>query len=329
MKIGLTYDLVGEHPPYFNAPPDYYGEFHSEESIRILKETLEGLGHEVDRIGNIKQLVHFIVSQNAVDIVFNVAEGIWGRSREAQVPALLEAFQIPYTFSDPLTLSVCLDKAVTKRLMQSEGIATPAFHVISDPSQFDQKIEASLKYPLFVKPLREGTSKGINSQSIIENRQELFSRVQFLISLYKQPVMVEEYLPGREFTIGIIGSGAEAHILGAVEIIVTDSQEKVYGFLQKEECEDRVLYKPVETRAVLDTISELALRAYRAVDCQDAGRVDIRFDKKGDPHFLEINPLPGLHPITSDLSIIATQVGVAYEQLIAEILRSAFQRWSL
>jgi D-alanine-D-alanine ligase len=327
MKIGLTYDLRSEYTAYINDPDDYYVEFDSEETIVCLEQAMSSLGHQALRIGNVHKLIHFLVArEQSVDLVFNIAEGRWGRSREAQVPAILEAFQIPYTFSDPLTTSVCLDKAMAKRLLQTERLATPQFWIASSRSELESKLEHLLGFPLFIKPLHEGTSKGISSKSIVLTPAELIAHAAALLEKYRQPVLIEEYLPGREFTVGILGSDNEAKVLGIVEIALVDKNEQVYGFIQKEESEHRVLYKPIELAPLAERMSELALSAYITVGCRDAGRVDIRLDKEGNPQVLEINPLPGMHPTHSDLPIIAKQAGVTYEQLIARILEFAAER---
>jgi D-alanine-D-alanine ligase len=330
MKVGLTYDLRDEYPPCVNAPPDYYAEFDTEENINYLATAIESCGHQVRRIGNVYRLVRFVAEGGSVDIVFNMAEGLWGRSREAQIPAILEAHRIPYTGSDPLTLALCLDKAMTKRLWQNAGLPTPDFCVVSDMAELDEAREDLPSFPLFVKPVHEGASKGIGVESIVESDRELRARVEQLLTWYQQPVLIEEFLPGREFTIGILGNGRKARVLGIGEIILS-SLDRVYGFVQKEEWEARVPRKliPVESPPLKNELSELALRAYHAVGCRDLGRLEIRLDKKGSPQLLEINPIVGLHPTHSSLSNIATQAGLSYEELIGEILEHAINRWGL
>jgi len=327
MKVGLTYDLRDKHPPYVNAPPDYYAEFDSEENIRHLETAIEGLGHQVCRIGNVYKLVRFIVEGKSVDIVFNMAEGLWGRAREAQVPAILEAFRVPYTGSEPLTLALCLDKAMAKRIWQSAGLPTPDFCVVADIAELDQAREDLPSFPLFVKPVHEGASKGIGIEAIVESERELYDRVKWVLTWYEQPVLIEEFLPGREFTVGILGNGRKARVLGIGEIVLT-SLDRVYGFVQKEGWEARVPNKliPVESTSLRNRLSELALQAYLAVGCRDLGRLEIRLDKNGNPQLLEINPIVGLHPTHSSLPIIAMRAGLSYEELISEILEHAINR---
>jgi len=330
LEVGLTYDLRNEYPPYASAPPDYYGEFDSEETVRYLEATIESLGHRVCRIGNADRLVRFIAEDKSVDIVFNIAEGMWGRAREAQVPAILEAFRIPYTFSDPLTLALCLDKAMTKRLWRCEGLPTPDFCVVSEIAELDQARRGLPDFPLFVKPAYEGSSKGISIESIIEADQELYERVEWVLTLYQQPAMIEEFLPGREFTVGILGNEREARVLGVAEV-TTVSQVRVNCFVHKEEWQafTQEKFVLVESVSLKNKLSELALQAYLAVGCRDLGRVDIRLDKDGNPQLLEINPLTGLHPTRSALPIIGRQVGISFKEMIAEILQHAIERWSL
>jgi D-alanine-D-alanine ligase len=329
VRVGLTYDLRDDYPPYVNAPPDYYAEFDTEENINHLATAIESLGHQVCRIGNVYQLVRFVAEGRSVDIVFNMAEGLWGRDREAQVPAILEAYRIPYTGSDPLTLALCLDKAMTKRLWQSAGLPTPEFCSVADMAELDQARDNLPGFPLFVKPVHEGASKGIGVESIVESDRELRARVEWVLTWYQQPALIEEFLPGREFTVGILGNGRQAKVLGIGEIILT-SLDRVYGFNQKEGWEARVPKKliPVKAGALESALSELALRAYHAVNCRDLGRLEIRLDKNGNPQLLEINPIVGLHPTHASLPIIATQAGISYEELIAEILEHAINRGS-
>jgi D-alanine-D-alanine ligase len=327
MNVGLTYDLRDDYPPYANAPPDYYGEFDSEENIDYLADAIASAGHHVSRIGNVYKLVRFLAEGGSVDIAFNMTEGLWGRARESQVPALLEAYRIPYTGSDPLTLALCLDKAMTKQIWQREGLPTADFCIVSDGADWDRVREALPDFPLFVKPLHEGSSKGISVESIVESERELSERIAWTLEWYQQPVLVEAFLPGREFTVGVLGNGRAAQTLGAAEVTIV-SQYRVNGFVEKEEWEASGVEKfiPVESSALRNRLSELALRAYLAVGCRDLGRVDIRLDKDDEPQLLEINPVVGLHPTHSALPVIASQEGLSFEDMIARILEHAIHR---
>jgi D-alanine-D-alanine ligase len=325
LKFGLTFDLRNNQKFNEDYPRDYFGEFDTIDTIQYLENTLIKIGYNVDRIGNIESLVKYLTNGNRVDFVFNIAEGIQSRSRESQIPCLLDAFNIPYTFSDPLTLALTLDKGVAKRVLKSEGIPTPKYF-IANSEDIDPNIIDALGWPLFVKPIHEGTSKGINSQSIVESTEQLKKQVACVIKNYKQPALIEEYLPGREFTVGLIGTGKEARVLGILEINILD-ESNVYGFDQKEECETQVFYELMQPSNLFSELSEIALSSYSIMECRDAGRVDIRLDKNQNPQIIEINPIPGLHPTHSDLPIISSQLGLSYEDLISEILHSALTRY--
>ncbi|MGE5893289.1 MAG: D-alanine--D-alanine ligase family protein [bacterium] len=327
MKIGLTYDLRKEYTD-MGFTEEETAEFDSEETINSLEETIRNLGHETIRIGNIYELVRRIASGERWEFVFNVTEGLHGRSREAQVPALLEAFNIPYTFSDPLTLSLCLDKAMTKRIVRDAGIPTPDFAVIQSLHELEgSELPNKGKFPLFVKPVAEGTGKGVTADSIIRDMDALKRQVRKLLIRYNQPVLIETFLPGKEFTVGILGTGSDARAIGALEVkLLKNAEPGVYSFMNKELCEERVKYVLVEKTKILKEAVDVALRAYRALGCRDAGRVDLKTDGDGKICFVEMNPLAGLHPTHSDLPILCTQVGIPYSVLISGIIESALKR---
>lgn len=321
MKIGFTYDLRSKHQPDKDSPSDYYGEYESDETVAGITEALVSLGHEVIQIGNISALTNFLAEGKSVDLVFNMAEGRYGRARESQVPSLLEAHQIPYTFSDPLTLAICLDKGLTKSILKSAQIPTPAYQILEP----NTPVKTNLAYPIFLKPLYEGTSKGISEKSILYTETELISRTKWLWTEYKQPVLLEKYLPGREFTVGIVGTGKNARVLGMMEVLLKD-KKKVYGFSQKEDYAHLVSYKFEIESTLEDKLSKMALASWRTLECRDGGRVDIRLDEKGNPQVLELNTLPGLHFRDSDLPIIARSIGMSFATLLDEILSHAIKR---
>ena len=325
MDVGLTYDLRDDYPPDPGAPADEYAEFDPLEIIEAVERALASLGYRPRRIGHIHQLVRFLAAGESVYIVLNIAEWLGGRSREAQVPALLEAARIPYTFSDPLTLALCLDKPLTKHVWLAQGLPTPPFAVIGSAAEIEAALAVLPTFPLFVKPAYEGTSKGISNESRVTSRAALVERVNWVLHQYHEPALVEPYLPGQEFTVAILGNGEAAEALGAQEIRLRDPDE-VYGFEQKEHCEVRVEYQPVVDSDRSRQLCDLGLRAYHAVGCRDAGRVDIRLDQNGDPQLLEINPLPGLDPDYSSLPMIARYRGLSFEQLIAKIMQHALER---
>lgn len=322
-RIGLVYDLRTD---YLSAgfTEAEVAEFDTESTIESLHQTIESLGYEVERIGNGWALCKALAGGKRWDMVFTIAEGLKGRSREAQVPALLELYQIPYTFSDPLICAATLDKAVAKKLVAFEGLSTAPFAVIRSPEEIDTM---PLRYPLFAKPLAEGTGKGIDQNSKADTPVQLKELCQCLLRQYKQPVLVEEYLPGREFTVGIVGTGPKARVIGTMEIELAEKKEPlIYSYLNKEECETRIRYSALREPTLKESIETLALGCYQVLECRDAGRVDIRCDGDNRPYFLEVNPLAGLHPTHSDLPMIAAQEGLSYSELIGAILQSAFER---
>lgn len=322
MIIGLTYDLRDEYLK-MGFSEDETAEFDREDTISNIETTLAELGYQTNRIGHIKNLVSRLNNGDRWDLVFNIAEGMYGSGREAQVPALLDAYRIPYVFSGPLILALTLDKALTKIIVKDAGVATPDHAVVYNRTDI-QKVK--LPYPLFVKPLAEGTGKGIDPESVISTPEQLEKKCIELLDRYLQPVLVETYLSGREFTAGIVGTGDEARCVGVIEIILKENAEKgVYSYVNKEECEERIIYSLTDQDAV-DACSELALRAWKCLRAEDGGRVDIRFDQHGKPHFLEINPLAGMHPEHSDLPILAGLYGIHYRELMRMIMDSAVKK---
>jgi D-alanine-D-alanine ligase len=322
MIIGLTYDLRDEYLA-MGFSEDETAEFDRESTISSIETTLAGLGYQTDRIGHIRNLVHRLNQGDRWDLVFNIAEGMYGEGREAQVPALLDAYRIPYVFSGPLVLALTLNKALTKIIVKESGVATPDHAVIYVPSDIPS---VNLPFPLFVKPLAEGTGKGIDPESVIEGPEQLKKKCTELLDRYHQPVLVETYLSGREFTAGIVGTGNEARCIGVIEIILKDNAEKgVYSYVNKEECEERIIYSLTDQEAA-DACSELALHAWRCLRAEDGGRIDIRFDHLGKPYFLEINPLAGMHPEHSDLPILAGLNGIHYRELMKMIMDSAVKK---
>ncbi|MFP4345892.1 MAG: D-alanine--D-alanine ligase [Anaerolineales bacterium] len=325
MKIGLTFDLAEEQQPGPGAPPDACAEFDTEESIGYLEGAIAGLGYEVRRIGNLQALLHFLLQGESVDLVFNMAEGSRGRSREAQVPALLEAHGIPYTGSDPLTLALCLDKAMAKRVWQRAGLPTPDFAVVPEAGALG---DADLPpFPLFVKPLHEGTSKGIDPGSVVHSAEVLGERVAWIVETYRQPALVEAFLPGREFSVGILGSGTGARVIGVTEIRV-DSVKGIVDFREKQSWDGlgEGVFVPLAEGSLRQRLADLALRAYRVLECRDLGRVDLRLDAQGEPALLELNPIVGLHPLGSVMPILARQAGMSFDALVASIIDQALCR---
>ncbi|GAB4542859.1 MAG: ATP-grasp domain-containing protein [Thermodesulfovibrionia bacterium] len=326
MIIGMTYDLKKDYLEMGFSKEDV-AEFDSEETIDAIAEALKSLGYDVIRIGNVYELTKRLLMGERWDMVFNIAEGLYGRNREAQIPALLEAYNIPYTFSDPLTLSLCLDKGMAKRVVRDGGIPTPEFLTVRRIDEIDGFDSAGIRFPVITKPIAEGTGKGIGKDSVIYDEEHLRRQVMRLLSRYKQPVLIERFLTGKEYTAGIIGTGSDARVIGILEVRLRKTAEPlVYSYLNKESYKENVDYTLIEDRRLIEGVSRIALDAYTILGCRDAGRIDLREDDDGNLYFLEMNPLAGLHPIHSDLPIICSMVGVPYKELIGAIIGSASKR---
>jgi D-alanine-D-alanine ligase len=325
MRIGLTYDLRADYLAAGYGEEET-AEFDRPETINAVESALRDLGHQTDRIGHGRHLVGRLAAGDRWDLVFNIAEGLYGLAREAQVPALLDLYQIPYTFSDPLVLALTLHKGLTKIVVRHGGIATPDFALVHEPEEAEQ---VHLPYPLFAKPVAEGTGKGITAASKIKDRDSLRQICTNLLARYRQPVLVETFLPGREFTVAIWGTGREAQVIGSMEVLLLPGAEAdVYSYVNKERSEELCTYRlgrPDEDEEVRRS-EEVALAAYRVLGCRDAGRVDVRSDAQGQPNFIEVNPLAGIHPEHSDLPIICGLAGIPYRDLIDRIVRSASRR---
>ncbi len=325
MKIGLTYDLRDDYLAAGYGEEET-AEFDRPDTIDAIEQALRALGHQVDRIGRGRALAARLAAGDRWDLVFNIAEGLNGRARESQVPALLDLFEIPYTFSDPLVLAVALHKEMTKALVRQWGIPTPDFAVIASADDADR---IALPPPLFVKPSAEGTSKGVSAASRVESLSRLRPTAERLLAEFRQPLLVECYLPGREFTVGLVGTGPNASVVGTLEVhLLPGAESGVYSYKNKEDCETLCRYELGDPQSdpTVRAAERIALDAWRALGCRDAGRVDLRCDERGEPQFIEVNPLPGLHPSHSDLPIICQLRGVEYVGLIGAIVASAEQR---
>lgn len=323
MRIGVTYDLRADYLAVGYDEEDV-AEFDSEVTIDAICDALASFGWQVTRIGNVKALAHALVSGDRWDAVFNFCEGLKGLAREAQVPALLDAYDIPYVFSDALTLAMTLDKSIAKRVVRDCGIPTPDFAVIESPADI---CNVRLPYPLFLKPIAEGSGKGVNGNSKVDNAAELNRVATELLARFQQPVLAETFLPGREFTVGILGTGEQARVLGVSEIVPKECWVgHGYGFENKEgNWQEKVAIigaDPASAKAA----GEVALAAWRALRCRDGGRVDVRNNAAGKPNFIEVNPVAGLRPDHSDLCLIANREGVSHRDLIGRIMDSFMKR---
>lgn len=322
MNIGITYDLRQDYLD-LGFGEEETAEFDSEITIESLEQTLRALGHSTVRIGNIWELTRRLAAGERWELVFNIAEGLDGVGREAQVPALLDAYRIPYTFSDPLVLALTLHKGMTKRILRDLGIPTPAFCEIQS---MDKVAAVDLPFPLFAKPIAEGTGKGISAASKVIDPKQLTAVCRRLLEQYRQPVLVETFLPGREFTVGIVGTGDKSRSVGAMEVIFHDgSANNAYGYSNKRDWVDNIEYRRADDAEAQLAIA-YALAAWRGLGCRDGGRIDLRVDAQGVPNVIELNPLAGLRPDYSDLPILCGLNGISYLQLMEMILNSALER---
>jgi D-alanine-D-alanine ligase len=339
-------DLRPEEEPPSNG--DVYAEWDSAETIDAVASALSALG-DVIRIEATEELPARLRSERP-DIVFNIAEGLHGTNREAHVPAICEFFGIPYSGSDPYTLSLCLHKARTKDVLSVHGIPNAPYVVIDDEAALEALLGgrasgttelgrgARLRFPLFLKPVHEGSSKGITERNFVRDRHELETQARFLLATYEQPVIAEAFLPGAEFTCGVLGNGAGARVLPIVGFNFDSLPQgalPIYGFeakwvwdtpdepLEIFDCPARI------DRRLESAIEDVVLRAYRVLGCRDWSRIDVRLDADGAPNVVEVNPLPGILPNPEDNSCLpkaARAAGMSYDELIQSALIAAAER---
>jgi D-alanine-D-alanine ligase len=322
MKIGLTYDLRSDYLKE-GFTEEQTAEFDKESTIEDIECALHQLGYATERIGNIRKLTRRLVEGDRWDMVFNICEGISGIGREAQVPAILDAYNIPYTFSDPLVLSLTLHKGMTKRVIRDGGIPTPGFAIAEAEQELDK---VTLPFPLFVKPNAEGSGRGINFRSKVGNKDELQTACKAIWSSGIQSLLIETYLPGREFTVGILGTGKDSFTIGLMEVLFrSNAEDSIYSYDMKSNYEDFLDYALPE-KELTAKCCEMALNSWKILGCRDGGRVDVRLDASGIPNFIEVNPLAGLNETSSDLPILARMNGFDYNFIIRTIMESAKKR---
>ncbi len=337
MIIGLTYDLKEKVPQPRGLPggpgpggraEDALEEYDSAETVEAIARAIEGRGHRVIRLGGGREFLARILAQE-VDLVFNIAEGLGNhRSREAQVPSVLEMLGVPYSGSDPLCLAVTLEKPLAKRLVSFAGVATPRWQVVRDAGQLARTDWDGLPLPVLAKPAHEGSSKGIRITSRLKSTPQIVKAVRELLEHYRQPVMVEEFIDGDEVTVGLVGN-APPRVVGIMRVLPrTKTDHFVYSLEVKRDWESLLTYEcPARLgKGVLQDIADSSLRAFEALGCRDFARMDFRISPEGIPYFLEANPLPGLNPGSGDLPIMARKVGWTYENLISAVLDAALQR---
>jgi D-alanine-D-alanine ligase len=327
MRIGLSFDLktaVTEH----HSVEDALEEYDSPETVDVISGALEKKGHRVVTLGGGAQFIDNI-RREKVDFVFNISEGRGDyRSREAQVPAILEMLDIPYTGSDPLTLAVCLDKPVTKKLVSMAGVPTPKWLIITGVKELTQADWKGFVFPVIIKPAYEGSSKGIRLTSLAENVKQAEAEVKRILKGYNQPVMVEEFIDGEEVTVGVIGN-KPPKLVGMMRVVPKQRPKHfVYSLEVKRDYVNQVDYEsPVKLpKSVLQELEKHSLNSFKTLGCRDFSRVDFRVGQDGTPYFLEINPLPGLGT-HSDLVIMAIKLGWTHEGLIGSVLDAAIERY--
>jgi D-alanine-D-alanine ligase len=327
VRVGLSFDLKSAVQGHL-AVEDALEEYDSPETVALISAALVSKGHTVVRLGGGVTFLDNVRREN-VDIVFNIAEGrgVY-RSREAQVPAVLELLDIPYTGSDPLCLALCLDKPLTKKLVAVEGVRTPGWLVVSGEEALRRAPWGDLKFPVIIKPAAEGSSKGIRLTSLAPDVRRAEDEVRRILESYRQPVMVEEFIAGDEVTVGIIGN-SPPRIVGMMRVVPKRPVEHfVYSVEVKRDYVNLVDYEcparlPEKT---LDRIEQFSLKTFKTLGCRDFSRIDFRVSRDGEPYFIEINPLPGLGSY-SDLVIMALKLGWTYEALVNAVLDAAVERY--
>ncbi|MDO8491885.1 MAG: D-alanine--D-alanine ligase [Dehalococcoidia bacterium] len=329
MKIGLCYDLKEAVPVSQGHPDDALEEYDSPETVDALAAVFQAAGHSVVKLGGGREFLAKVL-QERVDFAFNIAEGLGGcRSREAQVPAVLEMLDIPYSGSDPQCLAVCLDKPLAKKLVAMAGVHTPRCRVVSDARELNGLVADGLPLPAFVKPAYEGSSKGIRSGSRVDSIERAVAVAEELLKLYRQPVMIEEFIAGDEVTVGMVGN-RPPKIVGIMRVVPKRKDPYfVYSLEVKRDWERRVDYEvPARLEAgAIRQIESSSLAAFEVLGCRDFSRMDFRISRDGTPYFLEVNPLPGLNPRSGDLPIMAGKMGWSYQRLVSAILNAALERY--
>ncbi len=319
MKVGLTYDLRSWYIDR-GYSMDETAEFDKQETVDAIEKAMKLMGHETEPIGNAFQLVEALASGKKWDLVFNIAEGLYGDGRESVVPALLDQYKIPYVFSGPVIMGLSLNKHIAKLIVAASGVPVSPGMLITVLKDLDN---CNLQYPLFVKPVSEGTGKGITEKSFVHSPDELQKMVEWILSEFHQPALVEEYLPGREFTVGVVGYGEDAVAIGGMEVMTINNLP--YSVEVKENYQNYCTYKPLDSE-IIEECKSVSLRAWKALDAVDAGRIDLKADRNGHICFIEANPLAGLNPVHSDLPILARMYGIEYQELLEMIMKSAISR---
>jgi D-alanine-D-alanine ligase len=322
MKVGLTYDLRSWYLDQGYSMEDT-AEFDKQETVDAIDSALHRMGFETEPVGNCFQLIEALAAGKKWDLVFNIAEGLYGDGRESVVPAILDQYKIPYVFSGPVILGVSLNKYLTRLIVSAAGVPVSPGMLISTREDIRK---CNLEYPLFIKPVSEGTGKGITEKNLLKSPAELKEITEYILNRFDQPALVEEYLPGREFTVGVIGSGDETIAIGGMEIECKNNYP--YSVEYKENYQEFCKYIPM-AKEFSEECKTVALKVWKALGGVDAGRVDVKADRNGRICFMEVNPLAGLHPIHSDLPILSRLINIDYQTLMEMIMKSTLKRHGL
>lgn len=348
-KVALLANLKKNAPHFEGMAADQWDDLDSEKTANALVEAIRAGGYICEFLEGDLTLIDTLRSFKP-DICFNICEGHFGDARESHVPSILEMMRIPYTGSKVLTLALALDKPMTKRVIAFNNLPTPDFQTFE---RTDEPLDPEMKFPLFVKPSREGTGMGVSRKSIVYNEEEMRDQIAAIIDKYKQPVLVERYIEGREVTVGFVGNlvgpvaqrlpddeharriQAGLHFLPPMEVDLSpfSDSDTVYSNRLKVELADKLNYMcpaPITDEQMLE-LNWLAAAVFRVIGALDVSRVDFRLDMHDDykPYVLEINPLPGLSPIISDLVIEAAGAGIGHTELVNMILETALKRYSM
>ncbi len=327
LRVGIAYNL--KKGVRAGAAEDTEAEYDSPDTVLAIRDVLQSAGFGVELLeadGDFAEKV----KKTGVNLVFNIAEGRNGRGREAQVPAILNYLGVPFCGSDETTLGLALDKAMTKRYLTTYGVKTPAWQLVKSP---DFQLDPALRFPLIVKPNSEGSGKGITDLAVAGNEPELRSVLEKNFRLYGEPMLLEEYIAGREFTVGLLGNGEGLKVFEPMEIIYLNGKpgRGIYSYRVKSNYQKHVQYRcPAEVDGrTSQEMRETAALVFQALECRDFSRIDFRLSEDGTPYFIEINPLPGLAPGYSDYPMLAQFCGMDYRELILGVLGSAMQRYGM
>jgi D-alanine-D-alanine ligase len=319
--VGLVFNLKSQYPWRPDSPADADADVEDRETVHAVDSALRGLGHTVSRLHYGPELAERI--GDGFDVIFNMAEGWTGRSRESLVPGLAELVETPYTGSDAVALGVSMDKALAKQVASSSGVPTADFRVISEAADLR---DVDLPYPRFVKPCWEGSSMGVRQSSLVRGDEEQAAEVSWVLRTYQQPALLESYLPGREFCVGMVGNRPELRIFPVAEVIAQDADSSALPFYSSESKgvhRKRVVCPADISDALASEMQSLGARVFAALGGRDVARADFKLDGDGRPCFLEVNLLPGLNPDYSIYPAQARAAGMSYPELIGAILARA------